>query len=960
MRAHDHRSVANVRWLLLAKPRGVRKVAGMKKTLAGTVALLLLGATACNVSTPSFTFKYNERRGRLNSNGLKFVIMPDSSTQLAEVDIRYQVGSREDPIGKAGIAHVVEHLMFQLRPPVVDADGNIVAAETPPLMQQINDKTTFFNAYTNWDTTHYQNTGMANRVEELLAIEAQRLTLKCATVSEEEFLREREVVRNEIRQRGGTANGQIPQLVMSSMYPKGHAYERMIGGDDAQLTTITLKDVCDFMDKYYTPDNATVIVAGGIDVDKTINAISGLFGNINVDATTKKIQMVTAPRKVVEPLKITKSKTVIDLDIEKPIVAVSWALPAKNTPEGEAAQYGIGNVFFRTAAKAQQYDFATSVSPAILGGELAPIFTLIIELKSMSNYDEAMEFVNKAVKSAYRGFDEGSKSDIEEQQNVAKADFITSLEPLAARTNLMGDEVQFNTKFDFDSSDIYLFKLLDKYSQFDGEKVGNAVKRAIDTNKMRVVVFKPNKEGLQGDKRSNIKFEQKSHESREATDVDPSEAKRPIKLQKDIKGLSGAQRFTMDNGMNVVLFQVKSMPLVAANLMFNHAGDAATPNEPAVASGAANFLSLPIDAEAFQRTGISVRCRTDDDSAVCSTHGINIYLDLMLNGLERIIVAGEYNQKSIEAYQKSVKDGYDRETIEANEYTRQLQAALFGPNHPYTAVSIETPEIVGKLSQDRLDSFRRANYVAGNATLVVVGDFEPAKAEKTIRSIFGGWSKGTPGKAIDPAQYQRSGPAFIGIVAKEEPQLQVTIAYPSPAGLDGQSGARRVLTEMLNLRMGDVRFKLGATYGVYARLATHEGPSNYEMGGTVDAPRAGEAIAAMREGANMLRTDAGFSPVEFVRARKKVLQGLLGLSTVTQELAARLTSMSKFGLQPTYYNTLLQQVAAASPVLLKAMVAAELNPNNEVVVLKGTRAQLEKAFKDAGITDVKYIEPQLK
>ena len=82
-------------------------------------------------------------------NGLRFVIMPDSTTQLVQVDVRYEVGAKEDPIGKAGIAHLVEHLIFQQRPPA--ADGT----ETPPLFQQISDKTIIFNAYTNWDTTHY-------------------------------------------------------------------------------------------------------------------------------------------------------------------------------------------------------------------------------------------------------------------------------------------------------------------------------------------------------------------------------------------------------------------------------------------------------------------------------------------------------------------------------------------------------------------------------------------------------------------------------------------------------------------------------------------------------------------------------------------------------------------------------------------------------------------------------------
>ena len=169
-----------------------------------------------------------------------------------------------------------------------------------------------------------------------------------------------------------------------------------------------------------------------------------------------------------------------------------------------------------------------------------------------------------------------------------------------------------------------------------------------------------------------------------------------------------------------------------------------------------------------------------------------------------------------------------------------------------------------------------------------------------------------------------------------------------------------MLAQMMTIRMGDVRTKLGTSYGVYAAIVAHNGPSAYQMGGTVDAPRAGESIKMMRDGVEMLRNDATFSPAEFVRARRKVLQELLGLSTVTEELVSELTRIASFGLEPTYYNTKLQQVAAASPILLKSLVASELNPNNEVVVVKGTREQLEKAFKDAGITDVKYVEPKLK
>ena len=102
---------------------------------AGLVAAVV---ASCNPAAPRFAFTSAERRGVIETNGLRFVIMPDTTTKLAEVDIRYDVGAREDPQGKAGLAHLVEHLMFQPRP-----DG----PQTPPLFQTIIDLATDFNAY---------------------------------------------------------------------------------------------------------------------------------------------------------------------------------------------------------------------------------------------------------------------------------------------------------------------------------------------------------------------------------------------------------------------------------------------------------------------------------------------------------------------------------------------------------------------------------------------------------------------------------------------------------------------------------------------------------------------------------------------------------------------------------------------------------------------------------------------
>src|SRR5687768_10356233 len=107
------------------------------------VAVAAASALAsCTPEVPNAQFRYTELRQRL-PNGLRLVILPDETTSQVEVDVRYEVGSREDPPGKAGLAHLVEHMMFQQRP-----DG----PESPALMHAIDQLTTFFNAYTNWDT----------------------------------------------------------------------------------------------------------------------------------------------------------------------------------------------------------------------------------------------------------------------------------------------------------------------------------------------------------------------------------------------------------------------------------------------------------------------------------------------------------------------------------------------------------------------------------------------------------------------------------------------------------------------------------------------------------------------------------------------------------------------------------------------------------------------------------------
>jgi hypothetical protein len=163
----------------------------------------------------------------------------------------------------------------------------------------------------------------------MLKIEAMRMYYGCQNVPEQEFEREREVVRNEIRAQS-SAEGQVVQYVEAAFYPKGHAYERMVGGNDEQIASASLQEVCDFMKKYYTPDRAVLLVAGGVNVDDTIAMIEKWFAKIP--------KRDPAPRVDVKPFTVAHDKKVIEADVERPMVFIGWPLPGSRWSRAPTAR----------------------------------------------------------------------------------------------------------------------------------------------------------------------------------------------------------------------------------------------------------------------------------------------------------------------------------------------------------------------------------------------------------------------------------------------------------------------------------------------------------------------------------------------------------------------------------------------------------------------------------------------
>ena len=205
-------------------------------------------------------------------NGLQVVLHKDNSTHTVAVVTLYHVGSAREQVGKTGFAHLFEHLMFQ-------GSENLKPNE---FFTKINDLGGNFNGGTWEDGTIYYEIVPNDSLEKVLWMEADRMGFFINTVTQEGLDRELDIVINEKRQVvDNKPYGHTNTLIRSHLYPIGHPYHGSVIGEVEDLKTITLDDVKQFHNKYYSPDNATLVICGDINEENVKELVKKYFGEIN-------------------------------------------------------------------------------------------------------------------------------------------------------------------------------------------------------------------------------------------------------------------------------------------------------------------------------------------------------------------------------------------------------------------------------------------------------------------------------------------------------------------------------------------------------------------------------------------------------------------------------------------------------------------------------------------------------
>jgi len=283
------------------------------------VALCL--ALVCSLLLPHAALEARVRPPKLEyryltlPNGLKVVLHEDHSTPIVHLQIWYHVGSKDERAGHTGFAHLFEHMMFQ-------GSKNVTREQHNSMIASVGGDS---NAYTTEDATVFWETVPSQYLPLILWLEADRMAT--LNVDEENFMRERNVVKEERRQRiENQPYGTLQETVYDHAFTM-HPYKHMVMGSMKDLEAASLSDVQEFHRTYYVPENAVAVLAGDFDAQQTLDLIQRYLGRVPKAAHPVKRDIPEEPKQTKE------RRATVEDNVPLPAVVVAYHITYDGSPD---------------------------------------------------------------------------------------------------------------------------------------------------------------------------------------------------------------------------------------------------------------------------------------------------------------------------------------------------------------------------------------------------------------------------------------------------------------------------------------------------------------------------------------------------------------------------------------------------------------------------------------------------
>jgi predicted Zn-dependent peptidase len=377
-------------------------------------------------------------------NGLRVVVSSDRAVPIVAVNLWYDVGSRHEPAGLTGFAHLFEHLMFQ-------GSRNVASGQHFSLLETAGAS---LNASTFFDRTNYFESLPSGGLDLALWLEADRMGYLLDAVNQENLDNQRDVVKEEKRQSyDNRPYGDSYERLVRLAFPEGHPYAHMTIGSMADLDAASVEDVHAFFRKYYGPNNAVLTIVGDVSEADAFDAAKRYFGHIPAIPAPP-----PAPDGTIGPMTDVRRDDVVS-DVPSDLVTMMFRLPVDGTPELDAAGLALDVLAAGQSARlnrrlVRDEQIAQSVSggalPLIGGVSFGTLTGIASDGVDLQKVEDAL--LEEIERLATEGV---TPEELATVQAQAERDWLEQLATCAGRADeishyalLFGDPGRINTRID--------------------------------------------------------------------------------------------------------------------------------------------------------------------------------------------------------------------------------------------------------------------------------------------------------------------------------------------------------------------------------------------------------------------------------------------------------------------------------------------------------------------------------
>jgi zinc protease len=375
-------------------------------------------------------------------NGMTVVLYEDHSAPFAATMIMYHVGSKNEKVKRTGFAHLFEHMMFQ-------GSQHVADEEHFRLLQEVGGNV---NGSTTEDRTNYFEVVPSNGLELALYLESDRMGFLLPAMTQEKLDNQRDVVKNERRQRVDNAPyGTAYEKIAAALYPPTHPYSWPVIGFMDDLSAASLDDVMEFFRVYYAPSNATLVIGGDFDPAQVRIWVEKYFGPFakGVAIDRPPVQLVTLPE---------EKRMVFEDKVQLPRLYLTWPSAQLRTREdalrdvlSDILAAGKNSRLYKSLVYEKQV--AQSVEASQSGSEIAGEFSITVTAKPGKTLTEMESAVNEVIADLLKNG--VTNREIEKSINNKEVQLINSrqtvlgvVNALATYQTLTGDAANLNKEFD--------------------------------------------------------------------------------------------------------------------------------------------------------------------------------------------------------------------------------------------------------------------------------------------------------------------------------------------------------------------------------------------------------------------------------------------------------------------------------------------------------------------------------